>query len=126
MDIEDNMKVILGLMLAVVLNIHSATANSYMDMITTAPEGYQEQAETVHSVGHIPLWYDYRIQTSAPVVTSSLPKYQAWLQSQRLENRMSYHRDDMQDMIYFLSGAAVARFAYDIWGPHHRHHLLRR
>lgn len=124
MDIVDRMKHTCGLVVAVVLGAHPAAANSYLEMITTPPEGYMAEVSQ-HSVAErAPLWYDSRIQTSSPVVTSELPKYLAWQQAKAYENNFSYVRDDMQNAVYFLSGAALARLAYDIWGPSHRHHLL--
>lgn len=102
----------------------TAEANSYLDMITTPPEGYVETEPEVSAAEHSPLWYDGRVQTVSPVVTSPLPKYLAWQRAKAFEDSCAYVRDDVQNAIYFLSGAAVARLAYDIWGPYHRHHLL--
>ncbi len=60
--------------------------------------------------------------TSSPVVTSSYPKYVAWKNAQN--NNCCYVHDGVQNLIYFIGGAVAGRIAYDIWGPHHRHHLL--
>ena len=103
---------------------NTAMANSYLEMITTPPEGYVENAPVVTITERSPLWYDDRIQTTSPVVTSPLPKYLAWQRAKAYEDNFNYVHDDVQNVIYFLSGAAVARLAYDIWGPYHRHHLL--
>ncbi len=109
---------------AAVLVTNPAAANSYLKMITTPPEGYEAvRAEKLYPPT-APLWYDSRIQSTAPVVTSPLPKYLAWKQAKAYEDSFRYVRDETQDVINFLSGAVVARLAYDIWGPHHRHHLL--
>lgn len=110
--------------LAVMFGANSAAANSYLEMITTPPDGYVAEVANAQSVKAAPLWYDDRIQTSSPVVTSSLPKYLAWQRAKADEDNFNYVRDDMQNAVYFLSGAAMARLAYDIWGPYHRHHLL--
>ncbi len=116
----------LGLYIIAIMcfGVKSSLANSYLEMITAPPEGYEPQIALPQTVGHAPLWYDSRIQTSSPVVTSSLPKYLAWKRAKENEANFRYVRDDMQKMIYFFSGAFVARVAYDIWGPDHKHHLL--
>ncbi len=100
-----------------------AAANSYLKMITTPPEGYVEETLSVPVAERAPLWYDDRIQTVSPVVVSPLPKYLAWQRAQAYDNDFSIARDELQNAIYFISGAALARLAYDIWGPYHKHHL---
>ncbi|MCM1324221.1 MAG: hypothetical protein NC218_08660 [Acetobacter sp.] len=119
------MKRLLLFIVGIVVGTNSAIANSYLEMITTPPEAYVVENAVVQEVKTAPLWYDYRIETSSPVVTSSLPKYLAWQRAKAYENDFNYTHNDVQNMIYFLSGAAMARLAYDIWGPYHRHHLLK-
>lgn len=118
----------LGLFIVVMMFgvVHSSLANSYLTMITTPPEGYVPEEYHVQKAERLPLWYDDRIVTSAPVVASPLPKYLAWKRAKANEAHFRYVRDDMQNAINFVGGVVTARLAYDIWGPHHKHHLLGR
>ncbi len=116
-------------MLTVLLLPAQAFANSYMEMITTAPAGYEaakDEVEEVRVISALPAWHEAPQPVRAPVVVSPAYKYAVWKQAQRENCCHSYLRDVMQNFIYFLSGAAAARLAYDIWGPHHKHHLLGR
>ena len=64
-------------------NDEGAHANSYLDMLTEPPEGYEKSTFVDSAVEVMPQhntldwWYDSRIKTGAPVVVSSYPKYYA-------------------------------------------------
>ncbi len=104
----------------------TAFANSYIEMITAAPEGEMpepmREAEIARRERSV--LYAAPVPTAAPVVTSDYPKYVAWRNAQMQAADSSYFHEDVQNVIYFLSGAVIGRMAYDIWGPHHSHHLL--
>lgn len=64
-------------------NDEGAHANSYLDMLTEPPEGYEKSTFVGSAVEVMPQhntlawWYDSRIKTGAPVVVFSYPKYYA-------------------------------------------------
>ena len=121
-------KTFICVLLVVTFISESVAANSYLDMITTVPEGYIVQKSSNNSTvivsnSNPEVVYVAGIKTKSPVVTSDYHKYQAWLQSQA-NNDYPYVHSDVQRFIYFVSGAFAMRLAYDIFGPHHRHHLL--
>ena len=116
-------------LLAVLSVIKPVTANSYLDMITTKPKGYtssQSSNNKIIATSNVnsEVIYVAGVKTKSPVVTSDYHKYQAWLKSQENYDGYSYVHSDVQRFLYFLSGAFAMRVAYDILGPHHRHHLI--
>lgn len=109
--------------------ITPVSANSYLEMITSKPEGYVSHNVSYDEVKVVAnnkpeVVYVAGVKTKSPVVTSDYHKYQAWLKSQAYQDEYSYVHSDVQRLLYFFSGAFAARLAYDIIGPHHRHHLL--
>ena len=122
------------------ITFHSSWANSYVEMITTPPIRNTNSQPTIYAdkvyIVQQPTYVQAEPQelnmqyskisgapiTSSPVVTSSYPKYVAWKNAQN--NNCCYVHDGVQNLIYFFGGAVAGRIAYDIWGPHHRHHLL--
>ncbi len=122
------------------ITFQSSWANSYVEMITTPPAQSANSQSVIYAdevyVVQQPTYVQVEPQavnmqyskisgapiTSSPVVTSSYPKYVAWRNAQN--NSCCYVHDGVQNLIYFIGGAVAGRIAYDIWGPHHRHHLL--
>ncbi len=93
-----------------------AKANSYLDMLTTPPPGYNKTEEIMVKNNQKPFsWYDNRIQTSSPIVTSDYSKYLAYQRS--LNNRDYYFslRDSLQDTIYILETLALGKFVYNLY-----------
>lgn len=118
-------------------------ANSYVDMITTPPAGYAEEISQPYesqAVGaesakvilqtadgkYIPVEPDYYPagKTISPVVTPEYHKYLAWREAQANGDAYDEVHEGVQRLLYFFGGAAVARLAYDIWGPYHTNHWL--
>ena len=122
------------------VTFQSSLANSYLEMITTPPAQNTNSQPMIYAdevyIVQQPTYVQAEPQemnmqyskisgapiTSSPVVTSSYPKYVAWKNAQN--NNCCYVHDGVQNLIYFIGGAVAGRIAYDIWGPHHRHHLL--
>lgn len=112
----------------------TAGANSYIEMITTPPpEQIEPQNDTAAVAERRGVWPQQTAErpnigstylpTVSPVVVPPYHKYAAWQHAQANAGYYPY-QENVQNLIYFLSGAVVGRVAYDIWGPHHRHHLL--
>ena len=116
-------------------------ANSYIEMITTAPEGYVSETNNAYAAGgygapavilqtvdgkYIPIdTAGYATApTVSPVVTPEYPKYLAWRRAQEDGFAYDEFHEGVQNLIYFAGGAALARVAYDIWGPYHHDHWL--
>ena len=123
----------------------SGFANSYVDMITTPPAGYAAETpqpplyagQGVAAGGakvilqtadgrYIPVEPEYipAAKTVSPVVTPEYHKYLAWRKAQADGDVYDEVYEGVQRLIYFVGGAAVARLAYDIWGPYHTNHWL--
>lgn len=112
----------LYLILAVILVSTPVAANSYVDMITTKPVGYDSYNESEDRNVVI-------IRDSAYVQpynnSYDNAKYQAWLKSQSCcNNNNLYLNSEIQNVLYFVSGAFMLRFLYDVLGPHHTNHLI--
>lgn len=104
------------------INVSPATANSYVEMITTPPA---EDTSTKHVVP-VPTtapaqpltWYDSRIKTTAPVVTSPYPKYAAWARSQANENLFDKTQDELQHLVYMVEGGLLSLGLYELYFRH--------
>lgn len=114
------MRIVVGiivLMLSLV-KLPSAYANSYLEMITTAPENHE--TETIPTADKIPAaplnwWYDSRIVTSSPVVVSPYPKYYAWAHSKAYEDLYDDTHEHIQNLIYAVEGGLVGWGLYEIY-----------
>lgn len=99
----------------------SAFANSYLDMLTTAPvmadnqqsEGSNQQEIQVRQNPN--WWYDSRITTVSPVVVSPYPKYYAWLRAQANEGQFDQTHENIQNLIYVIEGGLVGWGLYEIY-----------
>lgn len=114
------------MILAVLLVSKPVTANSYIKMITTKPEGYVVEHNDSSRVG-VTSYYgtNQKIMTSSPVIVNDGVKYEAWLKAQQnKDNNYSIH-NDVQDFLYFASGMFFVRFLYDVVGPYHKNHLIK-
>lgn len=111
----------------------TAGANSYIEMITTPPpEQIEPQNDTAAVAERRGVWPQQTAErpnigstylpTVSPVVVPPYHKYAAWRMLGKC--RVLSLSGKCAEPVYFLSGAVVGRVAYDIWGPHHRHHLL--
>lgn len=120
-------KTILIILLALCGFNTAASANSYLEMITTPPletntnNDSTSYFNTTNESATVPtpLWYDTRITTAAPVVFSPLPKYIAWQQAKQRENTLQFDSHEfIQNLIYNLEGGLA------IWGVYqfHKHH----
>lgn len=105
----------------------TASANSYLEMITQKPQDTTEQQETdsyFNGIADTPketplLWYDSRITTHAPVVFSEYPKYQAWKQAKARENELQFDSHKfIQNLIYGAEGGLAAWGIYQIYKYH--------
>jgi len=114
--------VLLGL--SAVLCTFPAYANSYLEMLTTAPQG---QTETVTPYTSEPAqpsnlkpnwWYDSRITTPSPVVVSPYPRYQAWLKAKANESQSDESHEQIQNMIYMIEGGLLGLGLYEIYKYH--------
>ena len=116
-------------------------ANSYIEMITTAPEGYVSETNNAYAAGgygasavilqtvdgkYIPIdTAGYATApTVSPVVMPEYPKYLAWRRAQEDGCARSGLPGGGEDLLHRPGGAAGAQVAYDIWGPYHRDHWL--
>lgn len=110
--------------------VSTSVANSYLDMITQKPEGYEEvekSSELEENISAKPanslnnLWYDSRIVTKAPVVTSPYPKYYAWARAKANENDTSDAdlKEGIQNLIWTIEGGAAAFGIYEIYRYRH-------
>ena len=115
------------LVLALCLGATQACANSYLEMITQKPEGYETQSSSdsffngLEDSSHIssPLWYDSRITTPSPVVFSSYPKYLAWQKAKARENVYEFDEHEfIQNMIYGAEGGLAIFGLYQIYKYH--------
>lgn len=114
--------------LTMVMCTDFAYANSYLDMLTEPPEGYEQDELTSGSAVIVPSsnantldwWYDSRIKTSAPVVVSSYPKYYAWVRARADEDRNNYIDSQIQDFIYAVEGGLVGWGLYEIYRYKHK------
>lgn len=117
------MKIVVGiLVLALSLSGGNlAYANSYLEMITTAPApepAVETATETsLQTIPEKPLdwWYDSRIVTSSPVIVSSYPKYYAWARSKANENKYDRAHEQLQNLIYAVEGGLVGWGLYEIY-----------
>lgn len=107
------------------LVFRSAWANSYIEMITTAPETMKEVLvigdETVDASSQSEkpvLWYDSRITTAAPVVVSPYPKYVAWQRAQMAGNVRDEWHEGLQNLIYTVEGGLVGWSLYQMFRYH--------
>ena len=123
------MKSAIRILCCVFLFISNAKADSYMDLITTPPEGWEEESSRVQpSVGvssyqvrqpiQSDLWYDSRIKTKSPVVMSSYPKYLAWVRAQTESNYYDYTHDYMQNLIYATEAGLLGWGIYELYHSH--------
>lgn len=100
-----------------------AYANSYLQMLTTPPENYpvdtssenedyfSDEAQTPNIKDN--LWYDSRLITSAPIVVSSKPKYQAWLRSKTYPKRYELRtKEKLQNTLYIAEGLLLGAALY--------------
>ena len=103
-----------------------AYANSYLQMITTPPEGVEVDANSAdvdyfsdiekHDTVKNNLWYDYRLVTSAPVVVSSYPKYKAWLETRKYQNQYEFDmKETLQTALYIAEGVLLAFGVYTLY-----------
>ncbi|MBO5441576.1 MAG: hypothetical protein J6A09_03325 [Alphaproteobacteria bacterium] len=96
--------------------VKTAFANSYVEMITTPPpEAELSQPVSVEVPVQPFAWYDSRIKTSAPVVTSPYPKYTAWARSMENENFIDNTRDELQHLVYMVEGGLLGLGLYEIY-----------
>ena len=114
------MKVVVGILLFALSMMRgkSACANSYLEMITTAPENHEpETVKTEEEKPSVPLdwWYDSRIVTSSPVVVSSYPKYYAWAHSKAYENVSDDTHEHIQNLIYAVETGLLGWGIYEIY-----------
>lgn len=100
----------------------TAQANSYVEMITKAPEGYVSESGVAdcalcagRAVQKPFTWYDSRIKTKSPVVTSPYPKYAAWVRSMENENLVENTREELQHLIYMVEGGLLGLGLYEIY-----------
>lgn len=95
-----------------------AYANSYLDMITKAPKDYiSTQTKYIPTTSNHTkpnTWYDSKISTKSPIVTSPYPKYLAWRQSKAIEDRYYNYKEDIQEAIYILETIALCSFIHKI------------
>jgi len=115
------------LFLALSFGAPEARANSYLEMITTAPSEYNSESEknsffdepTDVADERPPLWYDARITTASPVVFSPYPKYLAWQRAKAKENEMEFDPHEfIQNLIYTTEGGLAAYGLYQIYKYH--------
>ena len=113
--------------LALCYDIKIASANSYLEMITQAPQNTTEQQiESSYFDGiensapkAAPLWYDTHITTPAPVVFSDVTKYQAWQQAKAHENEIQFNPHEfIQNLIYTTEGGLAALGIYQLYKYH--------
>lgn len=107
------------------MEFRSAWANSYIEMITTAPETVQEagvaddEPVVVSSQRTKPaVWYDSRITTTAPVVASPYPKYVAWQRAQMAGDVRDEWHEGLQNLIYTVEGGLVGWGLYEMFRRH--------
>ena len=115
------------LLLAICGITHTASANSYLEMITTPPieqtakDSYFDGLDTIaDSPQNVPLlWYDRNITTHGPVVFSDYPKYMAWKQAKERENYLQFDSHEfIQDLIYNVEGGLAIWGIYQIYKYH--------
>jgi len=114
------MKVVVGIIFFALslIKLPSAYANSYLEMITTAPVSQEiDAAITEDKTPAAPLnwWYDSRIVTSSPVVVSPYPKYYAWARSQAFENLYDETHEQIQNLIYAVEGGLLGWGLYELY-----------
>ena len=117
------MRIVIGIVVVLSLfKLHPAYANSYLEMITKAPEeqGENEAMEVIEenetSVQRKPdLWYDSRITTASPVVVSPYPKYYAWARAKANEYQFDRTQEQLQNLIYIIEGGLVGWGLYEIY-----------
>lgn len=96
--------------------VKTALANSYVEMITTPPpEAELSQPVSFEAPVRPFVWYDSRIKTSSPVVTSSYPKYAAWVRSMENENFIDNTRDELQHLVYMVEGGLLGLGLYEVY-----------
>lgn len=96
-----------------------AFANSYLDMITKEPENLVHERANENSI-YTPkttpnLWYDSRIETKSPVVTSPYPKYLAWQKAKANEHNYYNYKETVQNAIYTLEAIAFGALVYEMF-----------
>jgi len=116
------MKITVGIFvfLAGMAIVGSAYANSYLDMLTTAPDGQEKIAPYIseqlkENNSKLNWWYDARIVTRSPVVVSPYPKYYAWARAQADNNQFDRTHEYVQDMIYVIEGGLVGWGLYELY-----------
>ena len=116
-----------AVILAMEICVSSAHANSYLDMITEPPEGYEPEEKVFEEVenntgskaGAINWWYDSRIKTRSPVVVSPYPRYYAWVRAKANEGRQNNTDEQIQNLIYAVEGGLVGWGLYEIYRYRH-------
>lgn len=116
-----------AVVLAMEICASSVHANSYLDMITEPPEGYEQEeqvveeveANTVSKQGPLNWWYDSRIKTMSPVVVSPYPRYYAWVRAKANEDRQNNTDEQIQNLIYAVEGGLVGWGLYEIYRYRH-------
>ena len=114
------MRVVVGVIffLFSLIELPSAYANSYLEMITTAPVSQEIDAvvtEDKTSAEPLNWWYDSRIVTSSPVVMSSYPKYYAWARSQAFGDFYDESHEQIQNLIYAVEGGLLGWGLYELY-----------
>jgi len=120
------MKVVVSIVLAMFfISVAPAHANSYLQMLTTPPEN--GVVENTSGEDYFPedvrnssiennLWYDSRLSTSAPIVVSSYPKYQAWLKTRKYQYQNDYDpKEKLQTLLYITEGLLVGAGLYMLY-----------
>lgn len=111
-----------ALLLALCSWVSTASANSYLEMITKEPENLRSSpvsdsyfdglnVKTNSLQAKSALWYDSRITTPSPVVFSSYPKYLAWQRAEARKN--NYEFDAHESIQQIIEGAATG---VALWG----------
>ena len=94
-------------------------ANSYLDMITKEPQNQVIKQANPNSIyqpkPYKYLWYDNRIETKSPIVTSPYPKYLAWKKAKQNQHKYYSYKNALQNTIYTLETIAFGAFVYEIF-----------
>lgn len=120
------MKVVVSIVLAMFfISAAPAHANSYLQMLTTPPEGYvpetssddeyfSEDLEATNIKNN--LWYDSRLVTSAPIEVSPYPKYKAWLETRKYDRQYMYDpKEQLQNILYAIEGILLVAGIYMLY-----------
>ena len=93
-----------------------AYANSYLDMLTTPPQGHiSDLRNNVIKQNNNSGCYDDRDTVKFVITGEQYNKYMAYKNAER-NNFYSFSlRDTLQDTIYFLETLAMGKFIYELY-----------